>query len=147
MMRILIINGPNLNLLGEREPDIYGSETLQDINDWISAHDSVQGIDLTFYQSNHEGQIIDFLHAHRHRADGVVLNAGALTHYSYALADAITACQIPTVEVHISDIHKREEFRKHSVVEPVALKQISGKGKEGYIDAIEILTKPNDSSE
>ncbi|MBX2848122.1 MAG: 3-dehydroquinate dehydratase [Acidiferrobacterales bacterium] len=138
-MNLLFVNGPNLNLLGEREPDVYGSETLQDLNDWIAAHQLAQGHQLKFYQSNHEGEILDYLQGNRAWADGVVINAGALTHYSYALADCITACQVPTVEVHISDIHKREEFRKFSVIEAVCIKQISGLGKQGYVDAIKIL--------
>ncbi len=138
-MKLLIVNGPNLNLLGEREPQVYGSESLKDLNNWIAQHESVQGHQLKFFQSNHEGEILDYLQGNRQWADGVVLNAGALTHYSYALADCITACQAPTVEVHISDIHKREEFRKNSVIEAVCIKQISGFGKQGYIDAIKYL--------
>ena len=138
-MKLLIVNGPNLNLLGEREPDVYGKETLQDLNEWIAMHEYTDEHELKFYQSNHEGEILDYLQGNRHWADGVVLNAGALTHYSYALADCITACQVPTVEVHISDIHKREEFRKVSVIEAVCIKQISGFGKNGYVDAIKAL--------
>ena len=140
-MRILIINGPNLNLLGEREPLVYGSESLHDINRWIAAQPISKGIDLAFYQSNHEGDLIDYMQANRHSADGVVLNAGGLTHYSIALRDAIAACQLPTIEVHISDIHAREEFRKISVIEAVCLQQISGHGKNGYVEAIEVLKK------
>ena len=140
-MKILIVNGPNLNLLGEREPDVYGSETLEDINQWISDHELAQGHDLHFYQSNHEGSIIDFLHGHRKSADGVVINAGGLTHYSIALRDAIAGCQIPTVEVHISDIHAREDFRKVSMIEDVCLLQISGHGKLGYVEGIDFLVK------
>lgn len=140
-MKILIINGPNLNLLGEREPEVYGSETLDDVNQWIAAHESAQGHDLTFFQSNHEGSIIDFLHAHRKTVDGAVINAGGLTHYSVALRDAIAGCQIPTVEVHISDIHAREEFRKVSMIEAVCLTQISGHGKLGYVEGIDFLAK------
>jgi len=142
-MRLLIVNGPNLNLLGEREPEVYGSETLRDLNDWISAHEVSQGHQLKFYQSNHEGEILDYLQGNRTWAEGVILNAGALTHYSYALADCITACQVPTVEVHISDIHKREDFRKNSVIEAVCIKQISGFGKQGYVDAINVLQNYN----
>lgn len=138
-MKILIINGPNLNLLGEREPQVYGYDSLADINQWISEHDASQGHDLTFYQSNHEGALIDFMHAQRKNADAVVLNAGALTHYSIALRDAIAGCQLPTVEVHLSDIHAREAFRKVSVIQDVCIEQISGLGKQGYIDAIELL--------
>lgn len=140
-MRLLIVNGPNLNLLGEREPEIYGSETLADVNAWIAQHESARAHDLRFYQSNHEGQIIDFLQAHRKSAGGVVINPGGLTHYSVALRDAIAGCQIPTVEVHISDIHAREEFRQVSMVKDVCLAQISGQGKHGYVGAIKLLTK------
>lgn len=140
-MKILIINGPNLNLLGEREPEVYGSETLDDINRWISGHEVSQGHDLIFFQSNHEGRIIDFLHGHRKSVDGAVINAGGLTHYSVALRDAIAGCQIPTVEVHISDIHAREEFRKVSMIEDVCLLQISGHGKQGYVEGIDFLAK------
>lgn len=136
-MKLLIINGPNLNLLGEREPEVYGDETLDDLNQWIAK--KANDHELKFYQSNHEGEILDYLQANRSWADGVVLNAGALTHYSYALADCITACQVPTVEVHISDIHKREAFRKNSVIEAACVKQISGHGKQGYVEAIDFL--------
>lgn len=138
-MKLLIVNGPNLNLLGEREPEVYGSESLDDLNAWIAAHDYAQGHQLKFFQSNHEGEILDYLQGNRKWADGIILNAGALTHYSYALADCITACQVRTVEVHISDIHKREDFRKNSVIEAVCIKQISGFGKQGYVDAIKFL--------
>ena len=138
-MKILIINGPNLNLLGEREPDIYGYDTLADVNDWIK-HQSISAAhELHFFQSNHEGSIIDYLQGHRHWADGVVINPGGLTHYSIALRDAIAGCQVPTVEVHISDVHAREDFRKVSVVTDVCLAQISGRGKQGYVDGIDIL--------
>jgi len=140
-MKILIVNGPNLNLLGEREPEVYGSESLADINQWIEGKRMGDGCKLKFFQSNHEGAIIDYLHANRTWADGVVLNAGALTHYSYALADAITACQIPAVEVHLSDIHQREDFRKISVIKAVCVEQISGHGKQGYLDAIDMLVR------
>lgn len=140
-MHILIINGPNLNLLGEREPEIYGHDSLRDINRWIAEQPISAAHQLSFYQSNHEGSIVDYLHGHRRSADGVVLNAGALTHYSIALRDAIVGCQLATVEVHISDIHAREEFRKKSVIEDVCIAQISGHGKQGYVEAIELLTQ------
>lgn len=139
-MKLLIVNGPNLNLLGEREPEVYGSESLQDVNDWIAAQAEAKGHELKFYHSNHEGRIIDTLQANRQWADGVVINPGGLTHYSVALRDAIAGCQVPTVEVHISDIHAREEFRQVSMVKDVCIKQISGKGKQGYVDAISVLT-------
>lgn len=140
-MKILIVNGPNLNLLGEREPEIYGSDTLADVNQWIASHSIANGHDLSFYQSNYEGSIIDTLQAHRKSADGVVINPGGLTHYSIALRDAIAGCQVPTVEVHISDIHAREAFRQVSVVTDVCIAQISGHGKLGYVEAIDILVK------
>lgn len=140
-MKILVVNGPNLNLLGEREPEIYGSESLSDINKWIESHSMSAEHCLYFYQSNHEGSIIDYLQAHRKSAEGVVINPGGLTHYSVALRDAIAGCQIPTVEVHISDVHAREDFRKVSMVTDVCLAQISGHGKVGYIEAIEMLSK------
>jgi 3-dehydroquinate dehydratase-2 len=138
-MKILVVNGPNLNLLGEREPEVYGTESLADVNQWIAAHALSQGQQLHFFQSNHEGQIIDYLQAHRKSADGVVINPGGLTHYSVALRDAIAGCQVPTVEVHISDIHAREEFRQVSMVKDVCIAQISGHGKLGYVEAIEEL--------
>jgi len=138
-MNILIVNGPNLNLLGEREPEVYGSDTLQDVNDWLEEEALALGVTLSFFQSNHEGEIIDKLQEQRRWADGCVINPGGLTHYSIALRDAIAGCQIPTVEVHISDIHAREPFRSHSVVSDVCIMQISGKGKEGYLEGIKKL--------
>ena len=140
-MKILIINGPNLNLLGEREPEVYGSDTLADLNDFIANSKEAQDLDLTFFQSNHEGAIIDFMHGHRRSAAGVVINPGGLTHYSVALRDAIAGCQVPTVEVHISDIHAREAFRQVSMVEDVCIEQISGRGKQGYLEGLSVLRK------
>jgi len=144
-VKIIIVNGPNLNLLGEREPDVYGYDSLDDVNAWIRAHDVAQAHQLTFYQSNHEGKIIDFLHAHRRTADGVVINPGGLTHYSVALRDAIAGCQLPTVEVHLSDIYAREEFRQISMVKDVCVAQISGLGKQGYIEALKVFNKGSES--
>lgn len=138
-MKLIIINGPNLNLLGEREPEIYGHDSLADINQWIERHPSCKPVELRFYQSNHEGEIIDFLHAHRHWANAAVINPGGLTHYSVALRDAIAGCQLATIEVHLSDIQAREDFRKISMLKEVCVAQISGLGKQGYIDAIEHL--------
>ena len=138
-MKIIIVNGPNLNLLGEREPEIYGSETLNQINEWIKNHDVCQGIDLEFFQSNSEGAIIDFLHSKRNEVNHLVINPGALTHYSYALIDAIVGTEMKAVEVHLSDIHNRENFRKISVIKSICLSQIVGEGKQGYIKAIQYI--------
>lgn len=126
-------------MLGEREPDVYGSETLAQVNDWIAEQSVAQGHTLKFYQSNHEGQIVDTLHAHRRWADALIINAGALTHYSIALRDAIVGCQLKTIEVHLSDIHAREEFRKLSVIEDVCQQQICGLGKQGYVEALSVI--------
>ena len=135
-MIFLVIHGPNLNLLGEREPDIYGTESLTDLNAWLQFHRELANDKLTFFQSNHEGEIIDFLHKHLGVVDGAVINPGALSHYSYALRDAIAAVDYPVVEVHLSDIDSREDFRKVSVTREVCIKQISGKGKEGYLEGL-----------
>ena len=135
-MKIIIVNGPNLNLLGEREPEIYGSDTLDEINDWIKNHDICQNLDLEFFQSNSEGAIIDFLHSKRKEVNHLVINPGALTHYSYALRDAIAGTNMKAVEIHLSDIHSRENFRKISVIKSVCLAQVVGEGKQGYITAI-----------
>ena len=135
-MIFLIIHGPNLSLLGKREPDIYGTESLADINAWLQFHRELANDKLTFFQSNHEGEIIDFLHKHIGVVDGAVINPGALTHYSYTLRDAIAAVDYPVVEVHLSDIDNREDFRKVSVTREVCIKQISGKGKAGYLEGL-----------
>lgn len=126
------MNGPNLNLLGEREPGIYGSETLETINRGLSDVAAGLGVELGFYQSNHEGDLIDKLHAARLEYDAVVLNAGAYTHYSIAIRDAIAAIKLPVVEVHLSNIHARESFRENSVITPVCAGQISGFGAYSY---------------
>ena len=141
-MNILLINGPNLNLLGTREPEIYGNESLDQVNRWIQNHELCKELEFEFFQSNSEGEIIDFLHLKRSEVDYCILNAGALTHYSYALRDAIVATQIPTVEVHLSNIHKRENFRKTSVIKNVCIGQFYGEGKQSYINGIKhILEK------
>lgn len=132
-MNILIINGPNLNLLGKREPGVYGNDSLQEIQSEIIAETKALNIDVEFYQSNHEGGIIDALHNAMDDADGVVLNAGAYTHYSYAIRDAIKAIKIPVVEVHMSNVDSREEFRHVSVIAPVCKGSIAGFGKFSYI--------------
>ncbi|MGN0596731.1 MAG: type II 3-dehydroquinate dehydratase [Ruminiclostridium sp.] len=132
-MDILIINGPNLNLLGFREPGIYGNDTLESINAEIAKKAKLLDFDVEFFQSNHEGEIIDKLHEARNTKKGVILNAGAYTHYSYAIRDAIAAIKIPVVEVHLSNVDNREEFRKESVIAPVCVGSISGFGKNSYI--------------
>ena len=138
-MKIIVINGPNLNLLGEREPEIYGTLTLEELNEKIREYAQGNNIELNFFQSNHEGEIIDLLHEYRDECDGYILNPGALTHYSYAIRDAIASISPPVVEVHLSDISSREDFRKISVIEPVAAKQFSGSGISSYLKAIDFL--------
>jgi len=138
-MKILVLNGPNLNMTGIREKSVYGSLTLDEINQEIKAECEKKGIDCEFYQSNHEGAIIDALHAARGVYDGVVLNAGAFTHYSYAIHDAITACELPVVEVHMSNVHKREEFRHKSVLTDACAGVIAGFGYRSYILGAEAL--------
>lgn len=132
-MNILIINGPNLNLLGKREPGIYGNDSLEVIQKEILEKSKELGVDVDFFQSNHEGAIIDALHEAMDSYDAVVLNAGAFTHYSYAIRDAIAAIRIPVVEVHISNVNSRDEFRHKSVIAPVCLGTIAGFGKNSYI--------------
>ena len=139
MKTIVVINGPNLNLLGEREPEIYGSQSLEELNREIEEYVDGKDVDLKFFQSNHEGEIIDLLHKFRNDSDGFILNPGAFTHYSYAIRDAVAAVSPPVVEVHLSDITSREEFRKISVIEPVAAKQFSGEGVGSYFKAIDFL--------
>lgn len=140
-MNILVLHGPNLNLLGEREPEVYGRETLADLNAALRKKARALGQTLKVFQSNHEGRLIDLLHAHRRWADGVVINPGAYTHYSYALRDAVAGIMKPVIEVHLSDIKKREPFRRVSVVSPVCLAQISGKGVGSYLEALERLRR------
>ena len=139
MQKILIIHGPNLNLLGEREPEVYGKLTLSDINGELEKLAETLNVSLKIFQSNHEGQIIDFIHENRKWANGIVINPGAFTHYSYALRDAIAGVQLPTVEVHLSDIHKREPFRRVSVIKDVCIDQVSGRGLNSYLDGFKQL--------
>jgi len=139
MWRVLVLNGPNLNLLGEREPHLYGSATLDAIMEQVRQYAATRQIEIEHLQSNHEGALIDALHQARGRIHGVILNAGALTHTSYALRDAIAALQIPTVEVHLTNIYAREEFRRHSVIAPVCVGQISGFGAFSYLLAVDAL--------
>jgi len=139
MKKILVMLGPNLNMVGVREKGIYGEETAQSISEQIKSFAYEQGFSVEIYQSNHEGDLIDKIHAARGNFDGVVINAGALTHYSYALRDAIACVKIPFVEVHMSNIHAREEFRHTSVIAPVCAGQIAGFGKNSYFLAIMAL--------
>ena len=138
-MKILVINGPNLNMLGIREPDIYGRKTYDDLLLYIKEEADRLGVAVEFYQSNHEGDIVDKIQSAYGNTDGIVINPAAYTHTSIAIPDALKAVGIPTVEVHISDISSREAFRRISYVSPVALKTIDGKGFEGYILAMNEL--------
>ncbi len=135
-MRILVINGPNLNLLGKREPDVYGSFTLEEINNRITALATELGVEVSFFQSNHEGELVQKIQEAMGAYEAIVINPGAYTHTSIALRDAISSTGIPAVETHISNIYKREEFRKHSYISGVAVGQISGFGPESYLLAL-----------
>lgn len=136
MPRVLVLNGPNLNLLGEREEDVYGKTTLEDIESALEKQGAEAGIDVEFFQSNHEGELIDWIHAARGRFDAIIINPGALTHYSFALQDALRAVRLPVIEVHISNIYAREPWRHQSVIAPVACGQITGFGAFGYTLAL-----------
>ena len=138
-MKILVINGPNLNLLGIREPDIYGIETLEDIQHWLDRQPEATGHNIRWFQSNHEGDLIDQIQSTISLFDGIIINPGALTHYSFAIRDAIASVNTPTVEVHLSDINSREEFRRVSVIKDECISQISGLGKHVYIEAVKTL--------
>lgn len=139
--KIMLINGPNLNMLGIRQPEVYGTTTLSDIETALKRKAQELGFELECFQSNSEGALIDAIHSCYQRIDGIILNAGAYTHYSYALRDAIASVMVPTMEVHLSDIHSREEFRRISVIEPVCVQQICGMGPKGYEIALEELVK------
>ncbi len=139
MKKILVILGPNLNMVGIREKGVYGAETAESIEAQIKSFAAENGFDCEVYQSNHEGDLIDKIHASREGYSGAVINAGALTHYSYALRDAIACVDIPYIEVHMSNIHAREEFRHKSVIAPVCKGQIAGFGKLSYFLAIDAL--------
>ena len=143
-MKIMVINGPNLNMLGIREKNIYGTFTYEDLCKYIETYPNYKekDIDFTFLQTNNEGEIVDYLHkAYTEKYDGIVLNAGGYTHTSVAIHDAIKAVSIPTVEVHISNIHAREEFRKVCMTSPACVGQITGLGKLGYVLAVVYLTE------
>ncbi|MEO1638334.1 MAG: type II 3-dehydroquinate dehydratase [Pseudomonadota bacterium] len=139
--KLLILNGPNLNLLGTRQPEVYGPTTLADIEAMCMAHAEALGITVTFAQSNHEGVLIDHLHAARDTCAGVILNAGAFTHTSVALMDAISSIQVPVIELHLSNIHAREAFRHKSYIAPVAVGQICGFGAAGYPLAMDAMIR------
>lgn len=141
---ILVINGPNLNLLGERKSKHYGDRSLGEINNSLEDLGEELGYRLLFFQSNHEGGIIDFIHEKRKSAAGVLINPGALTHYSYALRDALELLEVPVVEVHLSDVDSREKFRSRSVIEPVADERIAGKGEEGYSLGLKFIAETLD---
>jgi len=137
MKKILIINGPNLNLLGTREPEIYGKLTLTDIENTLKDFAKKMNVEIECYQSNHEGEIVDKIGSAKNNFDGIIINPAAYTHTSVAIRDAVSSVQIPTVEVHISNIYSREQFRHNSFIAPVAVGQISGLGIKGYLLALE----------
>lgn len=141
MKKLLVVHGPNLNLLGRREPEIYGTRSLDDLNEVIHGRAAELGVEATCFQSNHEGEIIDFLQKEAPGSAGVVINPGALSHYSLALYDCLQALGLPVVEVHLSNIHAREEFRSRSVTARAARGVITGLGFAGYELALEYLTK------
>lgn len=138
-MSIFVVNGPNLNLLGEREPSVYGQDNYRSLVKKIQAYAKNKNIKVLIKQSNYEGKLIDLLQKYRRKVDGIIINPGAYTHYSYAIYDCIKGIAIPTVEVHLSDIDSREDFRKISVIKPACIAQIKGKGVEGYYEAIDLL--------
>ena len=140
-MKILVINGPNLNMLGIREPDIYGRTTYADLCSMILEHALKSGVEVELYQSNHEGDLVDKIQEAYGNTAGVVINPGAYTHTSIAILDALKAVGIPAVEVHISDVDAREEFRQISYIRPYCRATISGRGLQGYLDAIDLLIK------
>ena len=138
-MNFLVLHGPNLNLLGAREPAVYGNMTLLELDKKLREYARPHGLNIL--QSNHEGELIDCLHENRTTADGVLINPAAFTHYSYALRDAIVAVNLPAVEVHLSDIYAREDFRKNSVIKSVCVAQVGGKGFHSYTAGLDILIK------
>lgn len=137
-MRLLVLNGPNLNLLGSREPEIYGLETLADIELLMRTRAEKLGVEVAFVQSNHEGELVDAIQSHRDW-DGLIINAGAYTHTSLAIPDAITSVGIPAIEVHLSNVHAREAFRHHSYLSPIVWGQVVGFGFRGYLAALDLL--------
>jgi len=139
-MKFLLIHGPNLNMLGQRNAAHYGSQTLAEINRLVQQRAGELGVEIAIFQSNGEGALVDFIQAQSPQAAGIIINPGALTHYGLSLRDALEDCRLPVIEVHLSNIYAREEWRAHSVVAPIARGQISGLGWWGYIAALEFLT-------
>lgn len=137
MTRVLVLSGPNLNLLGTREPEVYGSMTLGDIENLVRSRAAERGVQVEFLQSNHEGELVDAVHASSGKFDAIVFNPGAFTHYSYALRDAVSAVDVPVVEVHLSNIAAREPFRRESVIAPACAGQIAGFGAQSYVLGLE----------
>ncbi len=140
-MKILVLNGVNLNMTGLREPGIYGSETLDMINDYIREYAAQKGIEVSFFQTNFEGECVEQIHSLPGNFDGCVLNAGAWTHYSYGIRDAIAAVKVPVAEVHMSDISKREPFRRNSVISEVCVGTVKGLGKDSYLRGIDLISE------
>lgn len=141
-MKILVINGPNLNMLGIREPAIYGAQTYDDLVQYVRDAAAARGVEIAFFQSNHEGALVDAIQqAYFDKVDGIILNPAAYTHTSVALLDALKAVSIPTVEVHLSDVSKREAFRQVSYVREACVATVCGKGFDGYVEAMDILQK------
>ena len=141
MKPVLVLNGPNLNMLGKRQPDIYGRETLADVEKACRSEAARLGLTIEFAQSNHEGALVDLIQAAREKNSAIVINAGAYTHTSVALLDALNAAELPAVEVHISNIYKRESFRHHSYISPAAVGVIAGLGTQGYLLALQALAR------
>ena len=141
MYKILVINGPNLNLLGTREPKIYGSTTLEDINKLLKSRAKELNVEIKFIQSNYEGDLVTEIQNARGVYNFILLNAAAFTHYSIAIRDAIAAIDVPVIEIHLSNVHAREEFRHHSVISPVVLGQICGFGVDSYLAALDIAVR------
>ena len=140
-MRILLINGPNLNTLGKRQPELYGTLTLKEIEERVAQRAKELGVEIRPFQSNHEGVLIDFIQAEAEGAQGIIINPGALTHYGLSLRDALEGCGLPFIEVHLSNIYAREPFRRRSVLAAIARDQIAGQGWQGYIQALETLVR------